>query len=180
MQSHPWRPSSAATSLASSLLLAAVAAAIVAHAQPQLPYDPYGTQSGGGQSGGLGVGGGGGGYQPVPSVASPLSNNDLTGLQASGGANPFGGYNPYGGGGGGQSSLNSLTADLLDERNFCPEFWIAHQKTCYRFHKSPKRNWHEARRLCKAMNADLLVADTIDKHAFVLRELIVQDQRQNR
>lgn len=145
--------------------LAAAAAVVCVGAQPQLPYDPY-NQNSGGQSG----------YQLSPSVATPLTSNDLAGLNANG-ASAFGGFNPYGGG---QSSLNSLTADLLDERNFCPEFWIPYQKTCYRFHKSPKRNWHEARRLCKAMNADLLVADTVDKHAFVLRELIVQDQRQNR
>lgn len=164
------RPAHVAHVLAVALAVVAAAACVGVGAQSQLPYDPYSLSGGGGQSG----------YQPSPSVATPLTSNDLAGLNSNS-AGAFGGYNPYsGGGGGGQSSLNSLTADLLDERNFCPEFWIPHQKTCYRFHKSPKRNWHEARRLCKAMNADLLVADTVDKHAFVLRELIVQDQRQNR
>lgn len=86
----------------------------------------------------------------------------------------FNAYSSYG------NSLSSLDAVGINENDFCPEFWIAYHKTCYRFQKSPKRNWHEARKLCRALKGDLLHADTIDKHSFVLRELIVQDQRQNR
>lgn len=146
-------------------LLLVTIVVLTAHAQPQsqpITYDAYGNAN-----------------PPLPSSATTLDDSLLaTNSLNAAYSNAF---NPYNGGsGGGGNALNSLTADLLDERNFCPEFWIPHHKVCYRFHKSPKRNWHEARRLCRAMNADLLSADTLDKHAFVLRELIVQDERQNR
>lgn len=157
------------------LLLAAALQNLPLASRAQTPYDPYGTGSTAGNALNNQP------YAPAPSIASPSSLDDYNSLSSTANSNnnAYSSYNSYGGGGGG-SSLNSLTAELLDERHFCPEFWITHQKSCYRFHKSPKRNWHEARRLCRAMKADLMAADTIDKHAFVLRELIVEDQRQNR
>lgn len=70
--------------------------------------------------------------------------------------------------------------DGIDESQFCPEFWTVHNKVCYRFQKSPKRNWHEARKLCKAMKAELVNVNTIEKHSFLMKKLILDDQRQNR
>lgn len=68
----------------------------------------------------------------------------------------------------------------LTESSFCPEFWIAHRQTCYRFIKSPKRNWYDAKKICQAYKAQLVNIDNIDKHSFLLKQLIVSDQKQNR
>lgn len=67
-----------------------------------------------------------------------------------------------------------------DELNYCPEHWISFRQTCYRFIRSPKRNWIEAKKICKAYNAELLNVDNMEKHAFILKELILQNQRQIR
>lgn len=116
--------------------------------------------------------------------SDPLNTNNLdpnSGLnyspydpqRSSSSSSSFNSYSSFGG-------LSGNIDGLINENDFCPEFWMAHHKSCFRFQKSPKRNWHEARRLCRAMGGDLLHVDSIDKHSFVLRELIVQDQRQNR
>lgn len=68
----------------------------------------------------------------------------------------------------------------FDENSMCPEHWFAFRQTCYRFVKSPKKQWIDAKRLCKAYQADLAHIDTIDKHAFILKHLIVENQRQYR
>jgi len=67
-----------------------------------------------------------------------------------------------------------------DEDNFCPEHWVSFRQTCYRFIRSPKRNWAEAKKICKAHNADLINVDNVEKHSFILKNLILQNQRQNR
>lgn len=67
-----------------------------------------------------------------------------------------------------------------DELNYCPEHWISFRQTCFRFIRSPKRNWNEAKKICKAYNAELLNVDNIEKHSFILKQLILQNQRQNR
>lgn len=67
-----------------------------------------------------------------------------------------------------------------DEDNFCPEYWVSYRQTCYRFIRSPKRNWAEAKKICKAYNADLINVDNVEKHAFILKNLILQNHRQNR
>lgn len=69
---------------------------------------------------------------------------------------------------------------FTDEDNFCPEHWISFRQTCYRFIRSPKRNWAEAKKICKAYTADLVNVDNVEKHAFILKQLIIQNQRQNR
>lgn len=70
--------------------------------------------------------------------------------------------------------------DGIDENSLCPEFWIAYRGVCYRFIKSPKRNWYDAKKICQAYKADLINVDNVDKHSFILRRLIVEDQKQNR
>ncbi|EDW95649.1 contactin [Drosophila yakuba] len=69
---------------------------------------------------------------------------------------------------------------FTDEDNFCPEHWVSFRQTCYRFIRSPKRNWAEAKKICKAYNADLINVDNVEKHSFILKNLILQNQRQNR
>lgn len=69
---------------------------------------------------------------------------------------------------------------FTDEDNFCPEHWVSFRQTCYRFIRSPKRNWAEAKKICKAYTADLLNVDNVEKHSFILKQLILQNQRQNR
>lgn len=89
-------------------------------------------------------------------------------------------FNGLGGtyGVGGYVGLN--VGDGIDENSFCPEFWIAYRSTCLRFIKSPKRNWHDAKKICQAYRGDLVNVDNIEKHSFILKHLIVQDQKQNR
>lgn len=80
---------------------------------------------------------------------------------------------------GGYSGLNA-GVDGIDENSFCPEFWIAFRQTCYRFIKSPKRNWYDAKKICQAYKGDLINVENVEKHSFILKHLIVQDQKQNR
>lgn len=85
-------------------------------------------------------------------------------------------YTSYGGT---NNLLNNI--DNVDPNSYCPENWLAYRgTTCIRFVKSPKRSWFEAKKICRAYNADLISIDTTEKHAFVLKELIVQNNRQNR
>ncbi|XP_005186281.1 contactin [Musca domestica] len=93
-------------------------------------------------------------------------------------------YDPFsrnsGSSGGYTSTGIGFVDSYNDEDNFCPEHWISYRQTCYRFIRSPKRNWMEAKKICKAYNAELINVDNVDKHAFVLKQLILQNQRQNR
>ncbi|XP_063704991.1 contactin-like [Culicoides brevitarsis] len=70
--------------------------------------------------------------------------------------------------------------DGVDESFFCPEHWITYRQSCYRFIKSPKRSWWEAKRICEAYQAKVVDVDNVEKHSFILKHLILQDQRQNR
>lgn len=69
---------------------------------------------------------------------------------------------------------------FTDEDNFCPEHWVSYRQTCYRFIRSPKRIWVEAKKICKAYTADIINVDNRDKHMFILKQLIMQNQKQNR
>lgn len=92
-------------------------------------------------------------------------------------------YDPFSrnsGSNGFTSSGIGIVDTYSDEQNFCPEHWISFHQTCYRFIRSPKRNWMEAKKICKAYNSELINVDNIEKHAFVLKQLILQNQRQNR
>lgn len=90
-------------------------------------------------------------------------------------------YNTLGGtyGVSGYSGINA-GIDGIDENSFCPEFWIAYRSVCYRFIKSPKRNWYDAKKICQAYKGDLINVENVEKHSFILKHLIVQDQKQNR
>lgn len=136
-------------------------------------YDGNRQLGGGGVGGlnGVGVGGynGGGG-----SVGGP--GNNLGG--GIGGLGPQ--YDPFNRNSiGGTAGVNYRDM-YSDEENFCPEHWVSFRQSCYRFIRSPKRNWAEAKKICKAYNADLLNVDNVEKHAFILKNLILQNHRQNR
>lgn len=92
------------------------------------------------------------------------------------------GTNTYNGLGGtyGVSGTSFGLEGIIDENSFCPEFWFAYRGTCYRFIKSPKRNWYDAKKICQAYKAELINVDNIEKHSFILKQLIVEDQKQNR
>lgn len=104
------------------------------------------------------------------------SRNDLN-IQSGGNSNRFSNfYNPqrqnqF------QFSNNFIDMDNLDENLYCPEYWLAYKQRCYRFIKSPKRNWFEAKKICQAYQADLINIDSIDKHSFILRKLIVDNNK---
>lgn len=83
-------------------------------------------------------------------------------------------YTPFG------SAVNGLNLDGVDENNFCPEYWMSYRSSCYRFIKSPKRSWDEARKICVAYQADLIHIDTPEKHNFIMQQLILQNHQQNR
>jgi hypothetical protein len=108
----------------------------------------------------------------------PSPNIDTKSYDNRGGSGGF-----YGGGGGG-SNIGSYGAfqqiDGIEEQHYCPEYWIAYRQACYRFIKSPKRSWLDAKKICQASQADLVNVDTLDKHSFVLKQLIVDNQKQNR
>lgn len=105
------------------------------------------------ESNALGSGGAGGGS----------SNSDLV----------FGGRN-YG------VSNGQLNDIYSDEDNFCPEHWISFRQNCYRFVRSPKRNWINAKKICSAYQGNLVNVDHIEKHSFILKQLIMRNQRSSR
>lgn len=166
-------------------------------AQQSQPYSQYGQQYGQqstGQFNDLALG-----QQPGFGAGS-INGNDLNSQYNSGFGqtnnqfntgfgqtnNPFNtgfgqtsSYNTFGSSYGSQIYGNELDG-IVDPNSFCPEFWVAHKNTCYRFIKSPKRNWYDAKKICQAYKAELISVDQLDKHSFVLKELIMQDQKQNR
>lgn len=169
------------------------AAPLLPSPQPQIqqsqPYQQYGQQQYGQQYGqsqqpgqfndvGLGLGQQPGAYG-VGGVTGSISN-DLNSQYNSGfGQTTQNNFNSFGSSFGSQIYGNDLDG-IIDPNSFCPEFWIAHKLTCYRFIKSPKRNWYDAKKICQAYKAELISVDTLEKHSFVLKELIIQDQKQNR
>ena len=81
----------------------------------------------------------------------------------------------YGGGSGG-----TYEDEDTDPNHLCPEYWVAYRKSCYRFIKSPKRSWYEAKKICQAAQSDLVNVDNLEKHNFLTRELYLQNHVQNR
>uniref|UniRef100_W4VRM9 Putative contactin 3 plasmacytoma associated n=1 Tax=Corethrella appendiculata TaxID=1370023 RepID=W4VRM9_9DIPT len=89
-------------------------------------------------------------------------------------SSPIGGYNSPGGIGG----FNQYGIDGFDPNAYCPENWLAYRSTCIRIHKSPRKNWLNAKKICQANQGDLINIDTIEKHTFIFKHLI-QDNNQN-
>ncbi|XP_058128095.1 contactin [Anopheles ziemanni] len=63
---------------------------------------------------------------------------------------------------------------------FCPEYWTAFRSTCLRVHKSPRKSWFNAQKICQAYQGDLVSVDTIEKHSFVVKLLDQDVSKQNR
>lgn len=111
-------------------------------------------------------------------------NNDNLGqnLNAAGVGTPNRNYQySYTSYGGTNNNLNFNTIDNIDPNSYCPQNWLAFRgNTCIRFVKSPKRSWNEAQKICKAYNGNLMNIDSMEKHAFVMKQLILKNERQNR
>lgn len=107
--------------------------------------------------------------------SNALGSGNTGGIYGTGGSG-ISNYDPF------NRGSTSTGFDYIDNevQNYCPEHWISFRQTCYRFIRSPKRNWLEAKKICKAYNAELLNVDSIEKHSFILKQLIIQNQRQNR
>lgn len=150
--------------------------------QPQ-NYDPYrtGSQYGYGTSNDINPINSNPFYDATnPLNAAPGRNTYDANYNNFGNAAPTNTFNLGGTYGvGGFSGINA-GIDGIDENSFCPEFWIAYRSTCLRFIKSPKRNWYDAKKICQAYKGDLVNVDNVEKHSFILKHLIVQDQKQNR
>lgn len=80
----------------------------------------------------------------------------------------------------GTSSGQHYSDLYSDEDNFCPEHWISFRQSCYRFVRSPKRNWLNAKNICAAYQANLVNVDSIEKHSFILQQLIMHNQKYSR
>ncbi|XP_015510203.1 contactin [Neodiprion lecontei] len=62
----------------------------------------------------------------------------------------------------------------------CPQYWIRHQESCYRFIKSPLRARAEARKNCQAYQSDLVSVDSLEEHGFLMYQLQWQDPQHRR
>lgn len=64
---------------------------------------------------------------------------------------------------------------------YCPEYWLTDpiQQLCYRVIKSPRKDWLHAKRACETMNGQLVNVDSIEKHSFLTKYLILDNQIQN-
>uniref|UniRef100_A0A8W7PC28 Contactin n=1 Tax=Anopheles coluzzii TaxID=1518534 RepID=A0A8W7PC28_ANOCL len=106
----------------------------------------------------------------------------IGGLLRSSNNNPFYDMSPDDdylvGAGGGQrtpANVDDLFLRAGDLRSaedyFCPEHWAAFRGTCLRVHKSPRKSWYAAQKICQAYQGELISVDTIEKHSFVVRLL---------
>ncbi|XP_045481618.1 contactin isoform X1 [Harmonia axyridis] len=67
----------------------------------------------------------------------------------------------------------------------CPEYWVQHYQSCYRFVKSPQRNYHDARRVCQTYSVDVGGSDLVsisssEEHGFLIHQLNLIDQQHRR
>lgn len=76
-------------------------------------------------------------------------------------------------------SQDKLVFSQLEE-NFCPEYWFAFRSTCIRVHKSPRKDFFNAQKICQAYQGDLISIDSIDKHSFVMKLLDADNNKNNR
>lgn len=68
----------------------------------------------------------------------------------------------------------------LSDENYCPEHWLAFRSTCIRVHKSPRKDYLSAQKICQAYQGDLLSVDNVDKHSFILKILDNENNKNNR
>ncbi|XP_055522931.1 contactin [Wyeomyia smithii] len=68
----------------------------------------------------------------------------------------------------------------LPDGNYCPEYWLVYRSSCIRVHKSPRKDYLNAQKICQAYQGDLLSVDNIDKHTFILKMLDNENNKNNR
>ncbi|XP_055604304.1 contactin isoform X2 [Uranotaenia lowii] len=66
------------------------------------------------------------------------------------------------------------------EENLCPEHWTPYRSTCIRIHKSPKKDYLSAQKICRAYPGNLISIDNIEKHSFILKLLDIDENKANR
>ncbi|XP_055631251.1 contactin isoform X2 [Toxorhynchites rutilus septentrionalis] len=69
-------------------------------------------------------------------------------------------------------SINSM-------ENYCPEYWTSFRNTCIRIHKSPRKDYLSAQKICQAYRGDLISIDSLDKHTFILKLLNTENSKGN-
>ncbi|XP_058820774.1 contactin [Topomyia yanbarensis] len=69
---------------------------------------------------------------------------------------------------------------FVQEDNYCPEHWFAYRSACIRIHKSPRKDFLNAQKICQAYQGDLLSVDNIEKHTFILKLLDNENNKYNR
>lgn len=62
----------------------------------------------------------------------------------------------------------------------CPENWVRHESSCYRFVKSPMRPRAEASKNCLAYDAELVNINNQEEHRFITQELNYIDPQHRR
>lgn len=67
----------------------------------------------------------------------------------------------------------------------CPEHWVRHYQSCYRFVKSPLRNYNDARRVCQTYSvtnegSDLVSINGPEEHSFLIQQLNTFDREHRR
>ncbi|XP_058468109.1 contactin [Malaya genurostris] len=68
----------------------------------------------------------------------------------------------------------------IQEGTYCPEYWVAYKTSCIRIHKSPRKAYINAQKICQAYQGDLLNVDNIEKHSFILKLLDNENNKYNR
>ncbi|XP_044742029.1 contactin, partial [Chrysoperla carnea] len=73
----------------------------------------------------------------------------------------------------GNPNLNDINRDGdIYEKPKCPQIWTQFgYDLCYRFIKSPLRNYNDARKVCQAYEADLVSINSLEEHGFIVRQL---------
>ncbi|KAK9889197.1 hypothetical protein WA026_004476 [Henosepilachna vigintioctopunctata] len=81
-------------------------------------------------------------------------------------------------------STNYMGNDIFFDLK-CPEHWVQHFQSCYRFVKSPLRNYNDARRVCQIYSvegggSDIVSISSSEEHGFLIRELNAIDPQHRR
>jgi len=53
----------------------------------------------------------------------------------------------------------------------CPTYWLPHKSSCYRFSRSPKKDYHEAVKYCEMYNSKLVSVNNYAEHSFITDNL---------
>lgn len=68
----------------------------------------------------------------------------------------------------------------------CPRNWVRFKDSCYKFNRSPRKRWSEAKELCRAFRhddsdlANLASVDSLEEHQFITKYLNKHDPQHRR